>query len=85
VPARDFSESTDVTVKLEPGEKKDIVLRVRNAFNREATETFTFSRPTARGNPTGPTSMRGPDVPTLSPGTTPAEQIHDLIQPKGLQ
>ncbi|WP_437910676.1 NADH-quinone oxidoreductase subunit L [Sorangium sp. So ce327] len=85
LPARDFSEAADVTVKLEPGETKDVVLRVRNAFDREATETFSFSRPAGRKTPAGPTTMLGSDVPALPPGATPAEQIHDLIQPRGLQ
>ncbi|XXY23486.1 NADH-quinone oxidoreductase subunit L [Sorangium sp. So ce216] len=85
LPQRDFSEATDVTVKLEPGEKKDVVLRVRNAFDREATETFSFSRPPGRKTPTDPTTMRVPNVPTLLPGTIPAGQIQDQIKPEGLQ
>ncbi|HTN88489.1 MAG TPA: NADH-quinone oxidoreductase subunit L, partial [Sorangium sp.] len=85
LPQRDFSEATDVTVKLEPGEKKDVVLRVRNAFDREATETFSFTRPPGRKTPTDPTTMRVPNVPTLLPGTAPAEQIQDQIKPEGLQ
>ncbi|AUX23435.1 NADH dehydrogenase (ubiquinone) [Sorangium cellulosum] len=85
VPASDFSEDNELTLKLEPGEKKDVVLRVRNAFDREATETFSFSRPTGRGFPTGPTSMVTPNVPRLPAGATPAEPTQDMIKPEGLQ
>ncbi|WP_437683647.1 NADH-quinone oxidoreductase subunit L [Sorangium sp. So ce131] len=76
----DFSEATDVTVKLDPGETKEVVLRVRNAFDREATETFSFSRPPGRKNPAGPTTMSAPGG-----AARPAEQMQDQIQPGGMQ
>jgi NADH-quinone oxidoreductase subunit L len=80
LPSGDFSDTSSVTVKLEPGETKNVVLRVRNAFNAEAEETFSFTRPPARRSPTGPSTMLTPTGAAL-----PAEQIPALIQPKGLQ
>jgi NADH-quinone oxidoreductase subunit L len=85
VAAGEFSRDADVTVKVEPGEKKDVVLHVRNAFAREATETFSFTRPPSRRNPLDPSTLQAPNVPNLPTGTIPGEQIPELLKPKGLQ
>ena len=84
-PAGDFNQSTDLTVRLEPGEKKDVVLHVRNAFGREASEAFVFTRPERRKSPLDPTTIPLPNVPTLPTGTIPGERIQDLLKPRGLQ
>ncbi|APR79495.1 NADH-ubiquinone oxidoreductase chain L [Minicystis rosea] len=46
--AKSFSPlSRDVTVTLQPGESKEVVLEVKNAFNTVARETFPVGRPGA--------------------------------------
>ncbi|HSO00515.1 MAG TPA: NADH-quinone oxidoreductase subunit L [Candidatus Nanopelagicales bacterium] len=85
-PGAEFSRSGETTIKVDPGETKDVTLRVRNAWGTEAKETFTFTRPaTNRRNPLDPTTLPVPQVPTLPTGTIPAERIPELLQPKGLQ
>ncbi|EYF02793.1 NADH-quinone oxidoreductase subunit L [Chondromyces apiculatus] len=81
-----FAKTTEHTVKLDPGETKDVTLRVRNAWGSESSETFTLTRPAGgRRGATEPGALPAPQPPTLPTGTIPAERIPDLIQPKGLQ
>ncbi|AKT39900.1 NADH-quinone oxidoreductase subunit L [Chondromyces crocatus] len=81
-----FAATPEQLVTLKPGETKEVTLRVRNAWGSESSKTFTLSRPTG-GNrgPVDPAALPIPKVPTLPTGTIPAEQIPNLIQPKGLQ
>ena len=44
-----FSPRREFTVTLEPGESKEVVLEVQNAFNTVAREVVPLSRPTAAG------------------------------------
>lgn len=82
----DFSPATEYTLKLDPGETKELTLRVRNAWGTEAKETFKLSRPaTQRRNVTDPSTIPVPQIPTLPTGEIPAERIPELLQPKGLQ
>jgi NADH-quinone oxidoreductase subunit L len=46
---KDFSPNRDVTVTLQPGESKEVVLEVQNAFNSVAREVVPLARPTAAG------------------------------------
>jgi NADH-quinone oxidoreductase subunit L len=54
----DFSKNRQIQLELKPGEKKDIVLTVRNAFHSEATETITVVRPGRPGGPGGPAGVQ---------------------------
>ncbi len=60
------SEARDFTVTLTPGESKDVVLEVENAFNGQAREVIPLSRPAApklpgaRGGGPGLAIPRGP-------------------------
>jgi NADH-quinone oxidoreductase subunit L len=66
-----------LTVKLEPGQQKNVVLHVRNAFGREEEETFSLARPKA--------SPGGGVIPVNFPPSgsviIPGDQIPNLIQP----
>ncbi|MCC6554741.1 MAG: NADH-quinone oxidoreductase subunit L [Polyangiaceae bacterium] len=81
----DFTSEPDFTLRVSPGETKSVVLHVRNAWGREATEAFSFARPRSRANPLDPSSIPLPDVPVMPTGTIPGEQIPDLLKGKGLQ
>jgi NADH-quinone oxidoreductase subunit L len=83
-PEEGFSKSNERTLKLEPGETKEVMLRVRNAWGSESKEAYRFTRPARRGS-IDPTSIPLPQVPTLPSGTIPAERIPDLLKPGGLQ
>lgn len=77
---KDFGSTREVRVNLNPGEKKDVKLHVRNAFAQEATQTFALSRPGRGLNVPG---INSPGAP--SPGTViPQDKIHELI-PGGRQ
>jgi NADH-quinone oxidoreductase subunit L len=46
-----FGETRDVTVTVAPGEKKEVVLQVQNAFKSVATERFSISNPQGKRAP----------------------------------
>ncbi|UQA56027.1 NADH-quinone oxidoreductase subunit L [Polyangium aurulentum] len=74
---KDFGQTREVKVNLNPGEKKDVVLHVRNAFAQEATQSFVLTRPGragAAGSPLGAAPQGG---------TLPGNQIPELINPRG--
>ena len=75
-----FSPSDDrYAVTLQPGETREVILHVRNAFGRESTESFELSRPNRQGrSPTTPTPLQIP-----AGGAVPGELIPQLIQPGG--
>jgi NADH-quinone oxidoreductase subunit L len=68
-PSPDFTASRELTLRLEPGEKREVKLTVRNAFNQEATETLTLERPKRGGSgipgvgAIDPGSARPPSLP----------------------
>ncbi|MBK9263881.1 MAG: NADH-quinone oxidoreductase subunit L [Polyangiaceae bacterium] len=78
---KEFGKTREVRINLNPGEKKDVKLHVRNAFAQEATQTFALARP-----------GRGFGMPNLAPGgapptggVVPQDKIHELINPRGRQ
>jgi len=82
-----LSERSDVTVRLEPGEKKDVTVKVKNAFGLETSKTVSVSRPALPPGMKPPEqpkvpSMVRPDIPT---GEIPGDEIHKLLLPKGAQ
>jgi NADH-quinone oxidoreductase subunit L len=80
----EFSVQRDVTVRLQPGDKKDIVLHVKNAFNGVATQTFSLNRPASKGGSAGknagPEMIQVPPPAGLPTGTIPGDKIPDLIR-----
>ncbi|HRI70590.1 MAG TPA: NADH-quinone oxidoreductase subunit L [Polyangium sp.] len=77
---KEFDSTREVRVNLNPGEKKDVKLHVRNAFAQETTQTFALSRP---GRGLGVPGMNSPGAP--APGTViPQDKIHELL-PGGRQ
>jgi NADH-quinone oxidoreductase subunit L len=86
--AQGFSPTREVTFRLEPGEKKDVKLYVRNAFDQETTETVSVSRPAAKRNALDPHGLQLPPMPMpggLPTGVIPGDQLPELIRPRGAQ
>jgi NADH-quinone oxidoreductase subunit L len=54
--AKDFSATREINIPLQPGDKKDVVLQVRNAFNGVDTQTITVARPGKKGGNAAPGS-----------------------------
>jgi NADH-quinone oxidoreductase subunit L len=74
----DFSPTDDkLSVKLEPGEAKDVTLHVRNAFGQEESETYSIARPGKRG---APTPVKIPE----QGGTITGDDLPNIIQPGGV-
>lgn len=78
---KDFDATREVRINLNPGEKKDVKLHVRNAFAQEATTTFAFARP-GRAPSFGPGGAPPGGMPG---GVVPQDKIHELINPRGHQ
>ena len=49
---QDFSAKREITVTLKPGESKEVVLEVQNAWKSVAREVIPLTRPKAGGRPT---------------------------------
>jgi NADH-quinone oxidoreductase subunit L len=64
-----YGPARDVTVKLTPGERKSVVLHVKNAYGREASETIPLERPTPREG-----ALQAPKVPVAPRGAAPGGQ-----------
>ena len=80
-----LSERSSVTVRLQPGEKKDVTVKVTNAFGREALRTISVARPglPPGARPPEPPKAPGmvrPDIPT---GEIQGDDIHKLLLPRG--
>jgi NADH-quinone oxidoreductase subunit L len=86
-----LSERSAVTVRLQPGEKKDVTVKVTNAFGRETARTVSVVRP---GLPPGarpadapkmPDAPRAPGMvrPDIPTGEIPGDDIHKLLMPRG--
>ncbi len=80
-----LAQRADVTVRLQPGEKKDVTVTVKNAFGLETARTISVARP---GLPPGSKPLEAPKVPgVLRPdiptGEIPIEDIHKLLLPGG--
>jgi len=74
----DFSTTRQIQLELKPGERKDVVLTVKNAFRVEATETISVSRP---GRPAAAaTAVPGQAVP-MRPVGTDTPRVRPLPQP----
>jgi NADH-quinone oxidoreductase subunit L len=80
-----LAQRADVTVRLQPGEKKDVTVTVKNAFGLETARTISVARP---GLPPGAKpppqpnvpGMVRPDIPT---GDVQGDDIHKLLLPRG--
>ena len=79
VAAKDFSAAREITIPLQPGDKKDVVLQVKNAFNGVDTQTITVARPGKKGAPQLPVAPAG-DEPMPDKIVIPADKIPDLIR-----
>ena len=79
----DYTKNAEFTVTLNPGETKDVTLRVRNAWGGEASERYTFTRP--EGGRRAPGSATNAAAPQRPAGANPAGGTPDQIQPKGRQ
>jgi NADH-quinone oxidoreductase subunit L len=77
---KDFGATREVKVTLNPGEKKDVVLHVRNAFAQEARHSIPITRP-GRGVPQVPPPVQG----APPGGVVPQDKIHELVNPRGAQ
>ncbi|HVY45226.1 MAG TPA: NADH-quinone oxidoreductase subunit L [Minicystis sp.] len=64
-----FGAARDVTVKLSPGERRSVILHVRNAYGREATETIPLERPASRDG--APQAPKIPLAPRREPAPAP--------------
>ena len=84
-PAKDFSTVNQLSVRLDPGEKKDIVLHVRNAFERETTTTIELARVGSKRGSADPGALQLPEPGKLPKGPIPGDKIQDLLKPGGLQ
>jgi NADH-quinone oxidoreductase subunit L len=49
----EFGAQREITVLLQPGDKKDVVLEVKNAFDGIDSQTFPLSRPARKGGGAG--------------------------------
>jgi NADH-quinone oxidoreductase subunit L len=86
-----LSERKDVTVRLQPGEKKDVTVKVTNAFGRETTRTIQVARPGLPPGARPPDAARLPDAPKLPgmvrpdipTGDIQGDDIHKLLMPRG--
>jgi NADH-quinone oxidoreductase subunit L len=83
-PSTEFSPARDLTLRLEPGEKREVKLFVRNAFAQETSETVAIERPGARRGAFDPSSIQMPGRPAPPSGTIPIERIPDML-PGGRQ
>jgi NADH-quinone oxidoreductase subunit L len=80
-----LAERADVTVRLQTGEKKDVTVKVTNAFGRETTRTISVARP---GTPVAAKPGEAPRVPAMARpdiplGEIPGDDIHKLLLPRG--
>ncbi|MBK8256014.1 MAG: NADH-quinone oxidoreductase subunit L [Polyangiaceae bacterium] len=86
-----LTERSAVTVRLQPGEKKNVTVFVKNAFQLETSHTVALERPglppgakaQSDGKGAAPPNVPGmvrPDIPT---GEIPADDIHKLLLPRG--
>jgi NADH-quinone oxidoreductase subunit L len=84
--SKDFSAQREITVALQPGDQKSVVLQVKNAFNSVGTETFTLSRPVRKGGSASSGAGAAPgmiEVPApggIPTGTIPGDKIPDIIR-----
>jgi NADH-quinone oxidoreductase subunit L len=82
----DFTDKRDLNVPLNPGERKEVVLFVKNAFNGVASEKVNLMRPAARKGPQiiDPSALpQAPKLPDIGPGPIPGDKIPELINPGG--
>jgi NADH-quinone oxidoreductase subunit L len=78
-PAKEFSATREINVALQPGDKKDVVLQVKNAFNGVDTQTITVARPGRKGAPQAPNGPPGDDA-QPDKIVIPGDKLPDLIR-----
>ena len=76
---KEFSPTREITIPLQPGDKKEIVLEVKNAFNGVDTQTITVARPGKKGAPQAPAAPPD-DLPPGSKIVIPGDKIPDLLR-----
>jgi NADH-quinone oxidoreductase subunit L len=79
------STKAEASVQLQPGEKKDVTLKVTNAFGLEASRVVSVARP---GLPPGAKAPEPQKVPypvrtAVPAGDIPGDEIHKLLLPQG--
>jgi len=76
----EFSPSgRDLTLRLEPGEKREVKLYVRNAFEQETVETVELERPGTRRGAFDPNIIQMPGRPAPPTDMIPTERIPDML------
>jgi NADH-quinone oxidoreductase subunit L len=80
VAAKDFSPTREITIPLQPGDKKDVVLQVKNAFNGVDTQTITVARPGKKAPAQAPGGPPDEDTPPGGKIVIPGDKIPDLLR-----
>jgi NADH-quinone oxidoreductase subunit L len=81
VAATDFSAEREIKIPLQPGDKKEVVLQVRNAFNGVDKQTFTVARPGRKGAGAAPgNAPPAAEPPPEGKIIIPGDQIPNLIR-----
>jgi NADH-quinone oxidoreductase subunit L len=75
----DFSPSRDLTLRLQPGETREVKLIVRNAFAQETVQTIEVERPGQRRSALDAGGGQAPGRPVPTTGTIPIERVPDMI------
>jgi NADH-quinone oxidoreductase subunit L len=82
VAAAEFTDAREIKIPLQPGDKKEVVLQVRNAFNGIDKQTITVTRPGRKGAAAAP-GNNAPSVIEVPPDgkiVIPGDQIPGLIR-----
>ncbi len=81
VAATDFSAAREIKIPLQPGDKKEVVLQVRNAFNGVDKQTITVSRPGKKGAGMAPgNAPPAAEPPPEGKIVIPGDQLPALIR-----
>ena len=81
IAAADFSPEREIKIPLQPGDKKEVVLQVRNAFNGIDKHTFTVARPGRKGGAAAPANAApAAEPPPEGKTVIPGDQIPNLIR-----
>jgi NADH-quinone oxidoreductase subunit L len=75
----EFSPTRELTVRIEPGEKREVKLFVRNAFGQETSETVAIERPGVRRGTVDLSGIQVPSRPAPLGTSLPVERIPDLL------
>lgn len=82
IAAKDFSATRELKMELQPGDKKEVVLQVKNAFNGVDTQTITLARPGRKGANAAPNNAPPAGEPPPEGGkiVIPGDKIPELIR-----